>query len=294
VNKGDGRPEREVGSLISVSGLQTLKIMNRIKCIIVDDEPEAREGVQLLVKQDPEVEVVALCANGLEALEAIHEHKPDLLLLDIQMPRISGFEVLNSLPDGHRPEVIFITAYDEYTLQAFEVHAVDYLLKPFTDQRFYKALSFAKARIQQQQLQEKQQHLDQLLQAQQRQAADAREGSIISQNHGSGGRLAVKAEGRIHLLPYDKVIWVEAYDYYVKVHTQARYFLLRNSMKNMERNLPENYFARIHKSSIINIKHVREIGTSSQGELEVHLDTGLTLKVSRNYKEQLKHLMMNE
>lgn len=266
--------------------------MNKIKCIIVDDEPEARGGVQLLVEKDQELEVVSLCSNGLEALEAIQEQKPDLLLLDIQMPRINGFEVLNSLPSDQRPEVIFITAYDEYTLKAFEVHAVDYLLKPFSDQRFYQALHYAKERIKQQQLHEKQQRLEQLLQMQQRQSTDDREGSIISQasaNH--TGRLAVKTEGRVHMLPYNKVIWVEAYDYYVKVHTTERYFLLRDSMKNMESNLPKTQFARIHKSSIINLAHVQEIGTTSQGEFEILLNTGLSLKVSRNYKERIKHLM---
>ncbi|WPP50083.1 LytR/AlgR family response regulator transcription factor [Catalinimonas niigatensis] len=269
--------------------------MNKIKCVIVDDEPEAREGVQLLVQQDQEFEVVALCANGLEALEAIQEQKPELLLLDIQMPRINGFEVLNSLHSDQRPEVIFITAYDEYTLKAFEVHAVDYLLKPFSDQRFYTALHFAKERIKQQQLQEKQQRLEQLLQTQKRQSADNSEGSIISQVSASyTGCLAVKAEGRVHMLPYADVIWIEAYDYYVKVHTKERYFLIRDSMKNMENNLPKTQFVRIHKSSIINLTHLREMGSSAQGEFEVLLDTGLRLKVSRNYKEQLRHLITNE
>lgn len=269
--------------------------MDKFRCIIVDDEPEAREGVQHLLEKDKEVDVLALCANGLEALEVLQDQKADLLLLDIQMPRINGFEVLNSLAPEYRPEVIFITAYDEYTLQAFEVHAVDYLLKPFTDERFFKALDFAKARIRQQQLHEKQQRLNELLQVQQRQAAGGREGSLLSSNSGSTtGRLAVKTEGRVHLLPHHQVLWIEAYDYYVKVHTKARYFLLRDSMKNMEKNLPADQFVRIHKSSIVNVSHVQQINTGGVSELELQLNTGLTLKVSRNYKDRIKGLMNNE
>ncbi|MDF9798710.1 two-component system LytT family response regulator [Catalinimonas alkaloidigena] len=269
--------------------------MSKLKCIIVDDEPEAREGVQHLLEKDKEVEVLARCANGLEALEVLQDQKADLLLLDIQMPRINGFEVLNSLPPEYRPEVIFITAYDEYTLKAFEVHAIDYLLKPFTDERFFKALDFAKARIRQQQLQEKQQRLNDLLQNQQRQAAEGREGSLLSSGSGKPtGRLAVKTEGRVHLLPYHQIMWIEAYDYYIKVHTKARYFLLRDSMKNMEKNLPGDQFVRIHKSSIVNLSHVQQINTGGMSELELQLNTGLVLKVSRNYKDRIKRLLNND
>ncbi len=266
--------------------------MGKIKCIIVDDEPEAREGVAQLLRQDPEVEIVALCANGLQALEVLEEKKPDLLLLDIQMPQVNGFEVLNSLPSQYRLEVIFITAYDEYTLQAFEVHAVDYLLKPFTDERFYKALNFAKVRINQQLLEKQHLRLDLLLK---QQSVGNKEGSLIpsvSANH-LKSRLAVKAEGRVHLLPYAKILWVEAYDYYIKVHTPERYFLLRDSMKNMEKNLPDDQFARIHKSSIVNLAYVQEVNTNGQHEFEVTLDNGTILKVSRNYKERIKSWMSN-
>lgn len=259
--------------------------MEKIKSIIVDDEPAAREGVALLVKADPDIIIADICSNGLQALEAIQEHAPDLLFLDIQMPRINGFELLSSISLSQRPEVIFITAYDEYTLQAFEVHAVDYLLKPFSDERFYQALHFAKDRIRQQQLLQKQERIDQLLEEQRQKAGQSRESSVVSSEKKTG-RLAVKAEGRVHLLPYQDIIWIEAYDYYVKIHVKERFFLVRDSMKNMERNLPEEQFVRIHKSSIVNLAQVSSIH-HEQGD-EVNLKTGGSLKVSRNYRDKIK------
>ena len=121
--------------------------MSAIKVIIVDDEMEAREGIAMLLEKDPEIEITALCKNGLEAIKAVQDYAPELIFLDIQMPAINGFEVLSTLSEKNLPEVIFVTAYDQYSLKAFENHAVDYLLKPFTNERFFKALAFAKKRI---------------------------------------------------------------------------------------------------------------------------------------------------
>jgi two-component system LytT family response regulator len=259
--------------------------MEKISAIIVDDEPQAREGVALLAQADPDIAVQAVCSNGVEALDAILEQRPQLLFLDIQMPQINGFELLNSIDTAIRPEVIFITAYDEYTLKAFEVHAVDYLLKPFTDERFYKALSFAKARIRQQELLQKKHQLEKLLQAQRQEVSQQREASVLSAGKPSG-RLAVKVEGRVHLLPYRQIIWVEAYDYYVKIHVKERFYLVRDSMKNMERNLPADQFVRIHKSSIVNLAQIAPIENKNADE--VQLISGEQLKVSRNYRENFK------
>ena len=259
--------------------------MDKIKAIVVDDEPAAREGVALLAQSDPDLKVVAVCSNGLQALDAIHEQRPHLVFLDIQMPRINGFELLNSLEIPLRPEVIFITAYDEYTLKAFEVHAVDYLLKPFSDERFHRALQFAKERIRQKQILGEQSQMEALLEDQRKKAENSREANVVPSDQATG-RLAVKAEGRVHLLPHQDIVWVEAFDYYVKIHVKGRFYLVRDSMKNMERNLPESHFVRIHKSSIVNLDHVKTLNTEA-GE-EVQLTTGETLKVSRNYREQFK------
>ena len=269
--------------------------MTTIKAIIVDDEKEARDGVQRLLQQDDEVEVVALCKNGIEAIEEIRALQPDLVFLDIQMPMVDGLEVIRSLPMKTLPAIIFVTAYDQYTLQAFEVHAADYLLKPFTDERFFAALAFAKQRIGHKKWGEEQQKMEKLLAYHQQHTASSAANAVVKlppgAQHSSNHRLIVKADGKIHLLPYQDVIWIEAYDYYIKIHVKNKYFLVRDSLKNMEALLPENLFIRVHKSSIINIGYVSELATTANGENEVVLSSGVQLKVSRNYREKLKNLL---
>ena len=259
--------------------------IDKLTTIIVDDEPEAREGIALLLADDPEVEVVAVCANGLEAIEAVKDHAPDLLFLDIQMPQVSGFEVLNSLSPEQRPAVVFTTAYDEYTLQAFEVHAIDYLLKPFTDERFFRSLNHARQLIRAQQPSA----LPALLQ---HQAKTADEPTLIQEeNPATKDKLVVKADGRVHFVAYADIIWVEAYDYYVKVHVSDRYFLLRDSLKHLEQRLPTDQFVRIHKSSIINRRYVEALLPQEHGsEFAVVLRNGPTLRSSRSYRDGVKRL----
>ena len=258
----------------------------KFTAIIVDDEPEAREGVALLLVSDPEVEIVAVCANGVEAIRAIESYAPDLLFLDIQMPQVNGFEVLNSLAPERCPSVIFTTAYDEYTLRAFEVHALDYLLKPFTDERFFRSLNHAKQLIRAQQSSA----LQALLQAHQSNTAD--EPTLIQEeNPATKDKLVVKADGRVHFVAYTDIIWIEAYDYYVKVHVGDRYFLLRDSLKHMEQRLPSEQFVRIHKSSIVNRHYVEALLPQEHGsEFAVVLRNGPTLRSSRSYREGLKRL----
>ena len=268
----------------------------KLTTIIVDDEPEARQGVALLLAGDPEVEITAVCANGLEAISAINELAPDLLFLDVQMPQVDGFEVLRSLslavpPAGHarpgrHPAVIFTTAYEEYTLKAFEVHAIDYLLKPFTDERFYQALNHAKQLIRA----KKFPALQPLLHDQQPKTAD-QHALIREESPATKNKLVVKADGRVHFVSYKDIIWVEAYDYYVKVHVRDRYFLLRDSLKHLEQRLPSDQFVRIHKSSIVNTLHVTSLLPQEHGsEYEVVLSNGTTLRSSRSYRDGVKWL----
>ena len=258
-----------------------------LKIIIVDDEPEAREGVALLLNDDPDTEVVAVCANGLEAIQAIQDLSPDLLFLDIQMPQINGFEVLNSLPIEQQPAVIFTTAYDEYTLKAFEVHAIDYLLKPFTDERFYRALAHAKELVRSRQSPP----LQSLLQAQPSRTDD--QNTLVEEGQKAvSDKLIVKSDGRVHFVPHAHIIWVEAYDYYVKIHVKDRYFLLRDRLKHMEQYLPADQFVRIHKSSIVNVHHIASLVPQDSGsEYQVMLTNGVELKSSRSYRERVKALV---
>ncbi len=258
----------------------------KITTIIVDDEPEAREGIALLLADDLEVKIVAVCANGLEAIQAINELAPDLLFLDVQMPQVNGFEVLNSLAPERCPSVIFTTAYDAYALQAFEVHAIDYLLKPFTDERFFRSLNHAKQLIRAQQSSA----LPSLLQEHQTKTAD--ESTLIQEeNPATKDKLVVKADGRVHFVAYADIIWVEAYDYYVKVHVGDRYFLLRDSLKHLEQRLPSEQFVRIHKSSIVNRRYVEALLPQEHGsEFAVVLRNGPTLRSSRSYREGMKRL----
>nr|WKN37476.1 LytTR family transcriptional regulator DNA-binding domain-containing protein [Tunicatimonas sp. TK19036] len=260
--------------------------MDKIKTIIVDDEREAREGVALLLENDEAIEIAAVCANGVEAIQAIREYHPNLLFLDIQMPQVNGFEVLNSVSDEYLPAVIFTTAYDEYTLKAFEVHAIDYLLKPFTDDRFYAALAHAKQLIRQKQ---QAKPVQSLVQSQMK----AGQPSELIRSEGSqSDTLVVKVDGRVHFIPHRDIIWVEAYDYYVKIHVKDRFYLIRDSLKRMEQRLPHPPFVRVHKSSMINRQYLQEIAPQSgSGEYLLTLTHGEQIKSSRSYRDQIKALM---
>ncbi|MEM6845605.1 MAG: response regulator [Bacteroidota bacterium] len=258
--------------------------MKRIKTAIVDDELEAREGVARLLAKDHQVDVVAVCSNGIEAIQAIREYHPQLLFLDIQMPQVNGFEVLNSIAEEFLPAVIFTTAYDEYTLKAFEVHAIDYLLKPFTDERFYAALNHAKTIIQ------KNTTIHQVPNLVRSQLKAGQTSQLVSES-ATSERFTVKVDGKVHFIPFQEIIWIEAYDYYVKVHVAERFYLLRGSLKKMATRLPNPPFIRVHKSSIINQNHLQQIAPQSNGnEFQLTLTTGEVLNSSRSYRNQIKTL----
>ncbi|TRX56264.1 response regulator transcription factor [Fulvivirga sp. M361] len=241
----------------------------KINAVVVDDEKEAREGVSLLLQQDSAIKIAAICGDGVSAIEQINTFEPQLLLLDIQMPDINGFEVLNSIKK--MPEaVIFVTAYDQFALKAFEVHALDYLLKPFSDSRFFEALDLAKKRIAQKRLSD----FKHLLKT-----VDTSGSTVLDRND----QLIVKSDGKIHLLPHAEILWIEAYDYYVKIHTKGRFYLARESMKRMEEKLPSHLFLRIHKSSIVNLKCVKRATPKPNSEYDLILNNEVQLKVSRNY-----------
>jgi len=263
----------------------------KIKTIIVDDEFEAREGLKLLLEKDDDISLVTDCKNGIEAIEALTNFKIDLMFLDIQMPMVDGFEVVRSTPHDRLPAIVFTTAYDQYAVKAFEVHAIDYLLKPFSDERFHESLDRAKALVRQKDLEDEARKLEKIAEGVIKTGATAENILIDPESPESKSRLIIKENGQIHFIDLSDIIWIEAYDYYVKVHIANRYYMLRESMKKLIQRLPDKLFARIHKSSIINLNFIKTIDLLGNGEYQILLNSGEQLKVSRGFKDKIKHLI---
>ena len=262
--------------------------MTKIRAIAVDDEKQAREGLKALLKKDPEVELIACCSNGMEAIASIIKLRPALLFLDIQMPEVNGFEVLNSLPKKNIPPVIFTTAYDQYALKAFEIHAIDYLLKPFTDSRFFQALDYAKEQIRNTTHTQLQKRLLGLLQNYS--SLETEPTRLIREDSRDFPvkRLVVKTSGKIHILQLRSILFFEACDYYVKIHTDKQEYMVRESLKALTARLPSDSFVRIHRSTIIHIESVQELQPYTNGDFHVTLRNGIRLKGSRTYREVFK------
>ncbi len=248
--------------------------MKRIRCLIVDDEKEAREGLQLMLKSREAFEVLALCKDGIEAISKINALRPDLIFLDIQMPEINGFEVLASI-ERPLPTVVFVTAYDQYALKAFEVHALDYLLKPFDDRRFESALDNIRKH-----LNAGRERLDRFIS---QHKIDQSESGIIGEV--SDSRLVFKTDGKVIFRTFPEIIWIEAYDYYIKIYDTLRMYVIRDSLKNMSKRLNER-FVRVHKSAIVNLDHIQQIETV-KSESFVVLNGNYRVKVSRNSRSEL-------
>jgi two-component system LytT family response regulator len=253
---------------------------SRIRTLIVDDEPLAREGVRLLVNGDPEIDVVGECANGRDALAAVRRLRPDLVFLDVQMPEMSGFDVLAALPPEELPAVIFVTAFDRYALRAFEVHALDYLLKPFDDERFADAVARAKRHLRLSHVSSLSERLLSLLENVRPPEPDR---ELLS-------RIAIKDAGRVVFLDVSEVDWIEAADYYVQLHVGPKSYLHRESMQRLEEKLDPDRFLRIHRSAIVNRRCVRELRHKGR-ELHCVLANGVSLKVARSQRGKLQKLM---
>jgi two-component system, LytTR family, response regulator len=247
-----------------------------IRTLIVDDEPLAREGVRLLVGADPECEIVGEPASGGEALAAIRKLRPDLVFLDVQMPEMTGFEVLAALSAEELPHVVFVTAYDRYALRAFEVHALDYLLKPFDDERFHEALGRAKRHLRLTRVSHLSERLIDLL------------GSVDRPAQTFLERLPIKDAGRVVFLDLEEVEWIEAADYYVQLHARGKAYLHRETMASLEARLDPKRFVRIHRSAIVNQRFVRELRPKGQRDLVCVLASGAALKVARSHRDKLR------
>ena len=272
----------------------------KIRTLIVDDEPLAREGVALLLARDPEIEVVGEAADGAAALQAIRLHHPDLVFLDVQMPKHDGFEVLAALKPAERPVVVFATAHDHYAIRAFEACAVDYLLKPFNDARFAQALARAKEEWRKDRTAAVGQQVEALL-AQVRaltresgpapDAAEARGiGATAPARPEYAERIVVKSGGDLHFVKTSDVLWLEAQGDFVKVQTTGQPQLVRETLQSMEQKLDTGRFIRIHRSFLVNVEHIRRVAPALYGDHTVFMSDGSKLRLSRSYRSQLKAL----
>jgi two-component system LytT family response regulator len=257
----------------------------KIRTLLVDDEPLARRNLRVLLKDDDEVEIVGEAGSGPEALALIGEHSPDLVFLDIQMPEMDGFGVLEQMEAEQVPVIVFVTAFDRYALRAFEFHALDYLLKPFDDARFEKALRRAKRQIEQRAIKDLSGRLVALLEGRDAPAQQQQPSAKYLT------RLLIKSAGRVSFLKVDEIDWIGAEDYYVKLHVGRKGHLLRETMGELESKLDPSKFARVHRSSIVNLDRVKELHQHFNGDYLVVLHDGTELKLSRSRREQFQALL---
>lgn len=268
-----------------------------VRTVIVDDEPAARRGIRLLLSRDAEINVVGEAADGLEAVEVITRLRPDLVFLDVQMPGIDGFEVLRRASEKVPLSVIFVTAYDEHALKAFDVNAVDYVLKPYEDSRFLAAVQRAKTGLRSRDAEALASRLARLLQfvgsdSNVPAAAPAPAIPAVTTEE-RPDRILLKSSGEIFFLKVDEIDWIEAEGDYMKFHVSGKAHLLRETMARLEARLDPKRFIRIHRSTIVNIDRVRKLTPAFAGEYAVVLADGTKLRLSRGYHERMQAVMNN-
>ena len=252
----------------------TRKESNPIRALIIDDEPLARTMVRKMLEQHRDVEILGECEGGMQAIEQIQLHQPNLVFLDVQMPEVDGFGVIRALEPEHLPQVIFVTAYDRYALKAFEVHAVDYLLKPFDEERFGAALERARTKINS----ERNGELSQRLLALVAEREPRREYL---------DRVIIKSGGRVFFLKTDEIDWIEAQGNFVALHTAKHKHLFRATLAGLEAQLDPKKFRRIHRSTIVNVDSISELQPWFRGDYRVVLRNGAELKLSHRFRTNL-------
>lgn len=277
-----------------------------IRAVLVDDEPVARAGIRQLLAQTADIRVVAEAGSGVAAVRAILDHEPDLLFLDIQMPEMTGFDVLQAVGPAFVPAVIFVTAYDRFALRAFEVQALDYLLKPFDDERFAAVLDRARLHLQRAREHDLADRLEALLSAwssrQDRPSPARREVPAIE-----GGtktdvgdqtrrdpyltRIVLRENGRVSFQPVHEIDWIEAADYYVRIHVGKSTHLLRESLSALEKQLDPRMFLRVHRSAIVNVRCIREMRPDWRNRHELVLANGEVVPLSRKRKRSIERLL---
>jgi two-component system LytT family response regulator len=247
-----------------------------LRVVVADDEYLCRQKIKVLLKAERNVQLLAECSQVQQTIEAVQDLRPDLLLLDIQMPDGNGFDLLRRLPAGELPLVIFTTAYDQYALKAFEAHALDYLLKPFDQGRFHKAIERARVDV-----------------------LKSREGTLTSRvlelirQPGAvpDNRFIIKSGGRVVFLDPDEIDWIEAAANYIRLHTERQSYLVRESISHVAERLQGGTFARIHRSIIVNLNKIQAVHPCNSGEYMVILQNGKELSCSRNYRSSIRSLL---
>ena len=245
--------------------------MAELRALVVDDEPLVREGIRLLLEREVDVRVLGEARNGEEAVERIRELRPDLVVLDVQMPGMDGLAVVAALEPEERPAIVFVTAYSEYAIRAFDVHAVDYLLKPFDAERFATALRRARERM----AARKVDRLEELL-------------ATLRPARSYPERLLLKQEGTVVVVLTQDIDWIEAADNYVKVHARTGRYMVREPLKQIEAKLDPAQFARAHRSAIVNLSRVKSFNLLPAGDNIITLTTGIRLTLSRGYRDDFR------
>lgn len=262
--------------------------MEPIRTIIVDDEPDARDGLRALLASDADTVVVGEGRTGREAVSLIRDASPELLFLDVHMPELDGFAALVAARGNPMPVVIFVTAHDDYALKAFEVHALDYLLKPFSDERFTEALQWAKDQVRQRRIGEVGHHLAELVGTE---GASAPAEASLAPDSGTGergvdqryvDRVTVRTAKGTVFLRTDDIDWIQADDYYARLHVSGRSYLLRETMRHLEERLDPRRFVRVHRSAIVNIDRVQTLQPYFRGAHVLTLKDGTQVTMSRS------------
>jgi two-component system LytT family response regulator len=265
--------------------------VNPVRTLIVDDEPLARENLRIRLSGIPDFTVVGECNNGREALTAIGERRPDLLFIDIRMPDLDGFEVIEQIHPDYLPVIVFVTAYDRYALEAFRVHALDYLLKPFDDERFADTLQLVRERIQEAR------RTDQAGEPLYRLSdpatppgtpwpwTQARRGADEGP---APDRLVIKTRGRVFFLKTANIDWIEGAGDYARLHVGPKSYLIRKTMQEIESRLGPADFVRVSRSTIVSLDRIKELVPASRGEFVIRLQDGQEVKLTRNYREKLE------
>ncbi|GMG85765.1 LytR/AlgR family response regulator transcription factor [Biformimicrobium ophioploci] len=269
--------------------------MQQLKAIIVDDEPLARRGMRLRLEALGSVEVLTECGNGREALEQIPALKPDVVFLDIQMPGMGGFDVVRQLDEADMPAVVFVTAYDQFAVEAFDINAVDYVLKPLEEERLAQAIERVRERIASDSLASDREHLLRAVAELTQQTEQTIEDRLAAGESAATSpypeKIAIKDSGRITLVPAREIDWIDAAGDYMCVHACGETHVMRITMKELEQQLNPAVFQRIHRSTIVNLARVEKIVAHINGEYHLVLNNGERLKMSRSYKNKVQHFL---